>query len=100
MKRKMLIVILICILSLQIIGCGAKEPTQFNVSSSQNLSSNQLGRFIKINDDLYYDFATRIVYIFNRNIGSFTAYYAPNGFPFKYNPETNTFEEIINLYNN
>ena len=36
------------------------------------------------------------VYIYNSNSygSSYTPYYAPNGLPFKYNPETNTFEEI------
>ena len=52
---------------------------------------------IGIGDGLYYDSATRIVYL-KFNSGSYkgylSPYYAPNGLPYKYNPETNTFEEI------
>ena len=49
-----------------------------------------------IGGELYYDSATRITYRRNGNAyGSvFIPYFAPNGLPYKYTPETNTFEEI------
>ena len=34
------------------------------------------------------------------SITSPTPYYAPNGFPYRYNPETNTFEEINTKWGN
>lgn len=56
---------------------------------------------IEIGNYLYYDSTTRIVYWWNGIIGtagdsaiSPSPYYAPNGLPYLYNPETNTFEEI------
>lgn len=98
MKKRLFAIMLICTILFSLIGCSAVEPVQVNVSNSENLSSNQLGKFIKINGGLSYDSATRIVYIRNHNSygDSYTPYYAPNGFPYRYNPETNTFEEINN----
>ena len=55
---------------------------------------------IEIGNRLYYDSTTRIVYWWNgrmknyRNDTTPSPYYAPNGLPYKYNPGTNTFEEI------
>ena len=95
MDKRLFAIVLVCIVLLFLVGCTS-EPIQVNVSNSEELSSNQFGKFIKINDDLEYDSATRIVYIDNNNTygDSYTPYYAPNGFPYKYNPETNTLEEI------
>ena len=94
MNKRLFAIMLICTALFSLVGCGAIEPVQVNVSNSESLSSNQLGKFITINNNLYYDSATRIVYIYNRNTygSSYTPYYAPNGFPYRYNTETNTFE--------
>lgn len=94
MNKKLFSIMLICTILLSLVGCA--EPIQVNVSNSEGLHSNQFGEFIKINNDLRYDSATRIVYIYNGNTygSSYTPYYAPNGFPYRYNPKTNTFEEI------
>lgn len=78
------------------VGCDS-ESVQVNVSSSENISSNQFGNFVDIGGCLVYDSATRIVYIDNHTYyrnSIYTPYYSPNGLPYKYNPETNTFEEI------
>ena len=95
MNKRLFAIILVCIVLLCLVGCTSK-PIQVNVSNSEELSSNQFGNFIEINNVLEYDSATRIVYIYNQNSygGSRTPYYAPHGVPYKYNPETNTFEEI------
>lgn len=96
MKKKLLVVLISCTLTLSCVGCDS-EPVQVNVSSSENISSNQFGNFVDIGDCLVYDSATRIVYIENHTYYGFsvyTSYYSPNGLPYKYNPETNTFEEI------
>ncbi len=68
-----------------------------NVSNSENISSNQFGVFVDIGNNLVYDSATRIVYIENYTYAAnrvYVPYYAPNGLPYRYNPETNIFEEI------
>lgn len=97
MKRNIIAIMFVCIIGLSLSGCKP-EPVQINVSSNENLSSDQFCNFIEISSDLHYDSATRIVYICNQNSYGdvYTPYYAPNGFPYRYNPETNTFEEINN----
>ena len=84
MKKKLLAIILSCTILLAPVGCGAVSP-----------DGNQFGDFVRIEDSLCYDPATRIVYI-DFYGGGFCPYYAPNVLPYKYNPETNTFEEIVN----
>ena len=96
MKRKLLAIISSCIIVLSLIGCRA-EPVNVNVSNSESISSNQFGTFVAIGNNLVYDPATRIVYVRNSSYSCYYVYipyYAPNGLPYKYNPETNTFEEI------
>lgn len=99
-KRNKIITILLSTLlfSFLLIGCGS-EPVQVNISNSENISSNQFGQFITIGDNLVYDSATRIVYMVYGVDGvyeskTYCPYYAQNGLPYRYNPETNTFEEI------
>ena len=95
MNRKLFAILLTCVILSFLVGCNS-EPIQVNVSNSEKLYSDNIGTFVKINGELRYDSATRIVYIYNSNSygSSYTPYYAPNGLPYKYNPETNTFEEI------
>ena len=95
MNKKLFAIVSICVILLFLVGCTS-EPIQVNVSNSKELYSDTIGTFIKINEDIRYDSATRIVYIYNANGygSSYTPYYAPNGLPYKYNPETNTLEEI------
>lgn len=95
--KRILLITLICIFIFSLVGCSNPEVVQVNVSNTEDLSSNQFGNFIKIGDDLVYDSATNIVYRANYTyMGNnvYIPYYAPNGLPYKYNPETNTLEEI------
>ena len=96
MNKKM-ICLIGCILAFSLGSCGSSEPVQVNVSNGENLSSNRLAQFVDIGYDLVYDSATRIVYIeeytYHGNMVH-CPYYAPNGLPYRYNPETNTLEEI------
>ena len=94
--KKLLAIMLSFIIILSLIGCSS-EPVKVNVSNSESLSSNQFGEFVNIGDNLYYDSATRIVYMKNYSYMGYcfyTTYYAPNGLPYRYNSQTNTFEEI------
>lgn len=96
MKKKLLACLVACTLLLSLTGCTS-DPVQVNVSNDENIASNQFGEFRHIGDDLVYDTATRIVYIENYAYPMndvYTPYYAPNGLPYKYDPETSTFEEI------
>ena len=99
MKNKLMATLLSCALTLPLFGCGTVEPVQVNVSNSTSISSHQFGTFVSIGSNLVYDPATRIVYRQNYTHGSryvYIPYYAPNGLPYRYDPETNTFEEINN----
>lgn len=80
-------------------GCAPSEQVLVNIENAEQLHNTTLGKdaFVSIGNGLCYDSTTRIVYIKVNGVGGysyFSAYYAPNGLPYKYNPETNTFEEI------
>lgn len=100
-KIKLLLLITILIFSLT--GCGESNVNvNVNVENSEELNNIVLGKdaLIEIGSYLWYDQTTRIVYWWNgvltgcrRDITP-SPYYAPNGLPYRYNPETNTFEEI------
>lgn len=100
MKRKLLILLTATVLC-SFIGCG-QDTVQVKVENKENLSGTTLGKdsLIYIGNKLYYDTSTRIVYWWNGWLTSNewattpSPYYAPNGLPYKYNPETNTLEEI------
>lgn len=99
MKKKLLVGLIGCMLAFSLVGCGGETTTlNVNVENKEELSDTTLGKsnLLEIGNNLYYDSATRIVYMrCNNSYGSFySAYYAPNGLPYRYNPETNTFEEI------
>jgi len=88
--KKLLIFLLLCVTCFA--GCRAD-------SSSKILE----GKLVEIENGLWYDSVTRIVYFWNGrlDVGYYSsttpsAYYAPNGFPYRYNPETEEFEEIDN----
>lgn len=93
--KKLITIIFGCFLIFSLTACS--ETVQVNVSNSENISSNQFGEFVDIGNNLVYDSATKIVYIESLTYHAYktyTPYYAPNGLPYRYNPETNTFEEI------
>lgn len=76
--------------------------TTINVIENKERISKEVGTesLINIGGNLYYDSYTNIVYFWNGKIDSEyaattpSAYFARNGFPYKYNPKTNTLEEI------
>lgn len=90
-----------------LVGCGEDGVVMVNVENKETLSDKTFGTdaLTKIGNGLWYDSSTRIVYWWNEQLGddSYDAwrsdttpspYYAPNGLPYRYNPETNMFEEI------
>lgn len=105
MKKKILITLLLTFSTFTFTGCISRNNSaNINISSEKESGTKQvgLGQFKCIdNSCLYYDINTNIVYFWNGFMGSFndcntapSPYYAPNGLPYKYNPSTNTLEEI------
>ena len=104
MKRKLLILLTATLFSSTLTACGSGSETvvSVNVENKEDLHSATFGKkaLIKIADGLYYDSTTRIVYWWNGRLSmadwstTLSPYFAPNGLPYKYNPETNTLEEI------
>lgn len=100
--KKIFTIVFCCLLVVALIGCAPADTiVSVNVDSTTGLTNGVFGKsaMVEIGDCLWYDSTTRIVYWWNGNIGSNWAttpspYYAPNGLPYRYNPETNTFEEI------
>lgn len=92
MKRNLLILLMTTLLC-SFIGCSS---VNVNMQNTTDIHGTKLGddALINIGGRLCYDETTRIVYI--GDVYRLSAYYAPNGLPYKYNPETNMFEEINN----
>ena len=102
MKRNLLILITALLLSCSLIGCEEQTTVVVNVEDKETIHNAVFGidALIEIGNGLWYDSTTRIVYFWNGCLDGASwsntpsEYYAPNGLPYKYNPETNTFEEI------
>jgi hypothetical protein len=110
MRNKLIAIIASIFVLTTLSGCSNDNTILVNVENSEELSNVTFGsgNLILIpstsiySSCIYYDSSTRIVYWWN---GTFsldyattpTPYYAPNGLPYRYNPETNTFEEINNI---
>lgn len=90
MKKK--IVILILMICFLISGCSAE--------GSKNYTSHTGLMQVSGRENQYYDPETQIVYIlFNEysgyiGYGYMSAYYAPNGLPYRYDPLSNELMEI------
>ena len=98
MRKRILTVFASLIIAFSITGCSNNQPITVNVENTNTLDNTIFGKsaLIEIGNNLWYDSSTKIVYWWNGYISreTPTPYYAPNGVPYRYNPETNTFEEI------
>lgn len=96
MKKKILI--LVTALTLFCTGCGQKSTAETDGFRDTVMGKDAL---VEIGNGLWYDSATGIVYWWNGRLPGYTndttpsPYYASNGLPYRYDPETNTFEEIV-----
>ena len=101
MKNKVVIIFMALFLFFIVLLVGCAETTTVNIEGEV---TTQSGKFVTISYypiELSYDTSTEIVYIKNYTYHGnyvYTPYYAPNGLPYRYNPEINTFEEI-EVYN-
>ena len=99
MKNKVVIIFMALFLFFIVLLVWCVETTTLNVNMEGEVTT-QSGKFVTISYypiELSYDTFTGIVYIKNYTYHGnyvYTPYYAPNGLPYRYNPETNTFEEI------
>lgn len=107
-STKIIVIVIVCLmavfLSIRNTTNGAERTSNDKVSVTQE---EMLGidNLVKIGNGLYYDKATNIVYFWNGSLGKAffssvymdtapSPYYAPNGFPYKYNVDTNSLELI------
>lgn len=102
-----IIFIIAVIIGVTVLPSGCSSETELvhvniNASGLTNIDNPVLGKeaLIELGSGLWYDSVTEIVYWWNGYLHiSYTSttptpYYAPNGLPYRYNPETNTLEEI------
>mgnify|MGYP004709218731 CR=1 FL=1 len=98
MKKTFLKSSVIFVLILTLSGCGS-ESEVLSIVEQGDITGIDL---INIDGCLYYDAKTNIVYIWNGFSGCFTTatspspYYASNGLPYKYDPDTRELKEIKN----
>ena len=102
--KKFLSIILVCVIVISLVSCVEEKVISVNVENQESLQNTILGvdALVKLGNGLYYDSTTRIVYWWNGIFSKIMSdsnttpspYYAPNGLPYRYNPETSTFEEI------
>lgn len=102
MIKRVITSALICfMIVLSLAGCD-NSTININIENDSTINGTTFGTsaLSKIGGGLWYDTTTRIVYWWNGSMDysrwdtTPSPYYAPNGFPYRYNPETNTFEEI------
>lgn len=101
---KQIMAAFICAITvLTLTGCEENKSVNVNVENDSSISGKTFGKsaLIEIGDYLWYDTTTQIVYWWNGYLDRChystttpSPYYAPNGLPYRYNPETNMFEEI------
>lgn len=108
--KKNKIMILMCVFLIVLMGCGEtslsvnktentiiknnENVVQENKEETNNVSWGKEA-LSKLGNGLYYDSTTKIVYWYDEyNNKVIAPYYASNGFPYKFNPETSTLEAI------
>ena len=70
------------------------------IGTDETLIGTKALKRIPGHDELFYDVTTNIVYFWGGHLNGTrydatpSSYYASNGLPYKYNPETNTLETI------
>lgn len=96
MKKRFLRLLVTLVLVISLAGCGIKSEDL--PGARDRIAGLEL---VHIDGYLYYDTKTNIVYIWNGFI-NFQAstvpspYYASNGIPYKYDPNTKQLKEIVN----
>lgn len=103
--KKLLTIFLTIAITFSMLGCGSEKVVAVNIADSESVTGTAFGKdaMFEIGGNLWYDSTTGIVYWWNglindgyRSATTPSPYYAPNGLPYRYSPESNTFEEIDN----
>ena len=95
--RKFLLGVLAGLVVVSLAGCAERAPGAVDAKTKIEHGN---GNLVEIGNGLWYDSTTKVVYWWNGELRSTdwsttpTPYYAPNGLPYRYNPEKQTFEEI------
>ena len=99
MKKAFLKLSVVLVLLLTLSGCGSESEDSSIIEAGSIAGVN----LINIDGCLYYDTKTNIVYIWNGIFYCSTTptttpspYYASNGLPYKYDPDTKQLKEITN----
>ena len=99
MKKTFLSLLVAFVLILTLSGCD-DESEDLSIVKQGDIAGIDL---INIDGCLYYDAKTNIVYIWNGFSDCYTTatspspYYASNGLPYKYDPDTRELKEITNV---
>ncbi len=79
----------------------SKDNVTINAEPDSVIEGSEFGvtALVELGNYLWYDTTTHIVYWWKGDIRGYSAttpspYYAPNGLPYRYDPEKNIFEEI------
>lgn len=96
MKEKVVLFI-VCLFMFVLVGCGVQVNANVENNTETVYTTVGVGSLEEIGNGLWYDKLTNIVYWWNGvlNYSDYATtpspYYAPNGRPYRYNPNTNTF---------
>ena len=98
MNAQDIIFLLVNLLPFIFLGLIIKKVLTFEEPEELNIVTIEADVIVHIKEDLFYDPNTFIVYrnveLLHTNDAVLVHYYSPNGYEYRYNSETNTFEEI------
>ena len=98
MKKAFLSLLVVLVLLLTLSGCSSESEALSIIGEGDIIGID----LMNIDGCLYYDTKTNIVYIWNGFFDCYTTattpspYYASNGLPYKYDPDTKQLKEITN----
>ena len=100
MKKRITLLLISGLTAISLVGCTSS--TQMNVKTDNGAVNKEFGtaRLQSLGSGLYYDQTTGIVYFWNGVLGlqknsiTPTPYYSENGKLYRYDPVSNTMEEV------
>lgn len=100
MKKRITLLLIAGLITISLVDCTSS--TQMNVKTDNGAVNKEFGtaRLQSLGSGLYYDQTTGIVYFWNgvfsiaKNSTTPTPYYSENGKLYRYDPVSNTMEEV------